>query len=39
LFWLILVAALIAGWWVDRSQLKKRIDELTPVYYGQSGRL
>ena len=32
LFWLILVAALMAGWWVDRSQLRRQLDAATDRY-------
>ncbi|HUE74980.1 MAG TPA: hypothetical protein VMP01_29200 [Pirellulaceae bacterium] len=30
LLWLTVVAALGVGWWVDRSRLAQRIEELTP---------
>jgi len=28
--WLTVVAALAVGWWVDRTQLKQRMDGLIP---------
>jgi len=30
LLWLTIVAALAAGWWVDRSRLKELLDEVAP---------